>query len=111
MNDININKIIINTLKYLNIPTKYRSYSGKEDTYITFFEINNFDDNYSDDRNETNVHSLQIDLWTKSDPTDLKNKIRKALKEAFYDVTYTDLYETDTKVYHIAFRCYFYEEE
>ena len=50
-------------------------------------------------------------VWTKTDPTELKNKIRKALKEAFYDVTINDLFETDTKVYHIAFRCYFYEKE
>ena len=74
-------------------------------------EMNNFNEDYSDDKNETNVHSLQIDLWTKTDPTELKNKIRKALKEAFYDVTINDFYESDTETYHIAFRCYFYEKE
>lgn len=108
---INVNKLIIDTLKEFNIPIRYRLYSGSETTYITFFEMNNFNEDYSDDKNETNVHSLQIDLWTKTDPTELKNKIRKALKEVFYDVTINDLFETDTKVYHIAFRCYLYEEE
>ena len=73
--------------------------------------MNNLDDDYSDDTNETNVHSLQIDLWTKTDPTEIKRKIRKALKSVFDDVTYTDLYEDDTKTFHICFRCYFYEEE
>lgn len=108
---ININKLIIDTLKSLNIPIRYRIYSGDETTYITFFEMNNFDEDYSDDENETNVHSLQIDLWTKTDSTELKNKIRKALKNKFYDVTSNDLYEKDTQTHHIAFRCYFYDEE
>lgn len=108
---INVNKLIIDTLKEFNIPIRYRLYSGSETTYITFFEMNNFNEDYSDDKNETNVHSLQIDLWTKTDPTELKNKIRKALKEAFYDVTINDFYESDTETYHIAFRCYFYEKE
>ena len=108
---MNINKLITDTLKSLNIPIRYRLYSGDATTYITFFEMNNFNENYSDDKNETNVHSLQIDLWTKSDPTNLKKEIRTALKNVFYNVTFNDLYESDTKVYHIAFRCYFYEEE
>lgn len=108
---INVNKLIIDTLKEFNIPIRYRLYSGSETTYITFFEMNNFDEDYSDDKNETNVHSLQIDLWSKTDPTSLKNRIKKALKTVFYNVTFNDFYESDTETYHIAFRCYFYEKE
>ena len=55
---INVNKLIIDTLKEFNIPIRYRLYSGSETTYITFFEMNNFNEDYSDDKNETNVHSL-----------------------------------------------------
>lgn len=108
---MNINKLIIDTLNKINIPIRYIAYSGSEPTYITFFELNNTNEDYSEDVNETEVHSLQIDLWSKSDVTKLKNDIKKALEEVFYDVTYQDLYESDTKVFHIAFRCYFYEEK
>lgn len=108
---MNINKLIIDTLSPLSLDTRYRKYSGSNDTYITFFEINNIDDDYSDNENEVEVHSLQIDLFSKSDPTDLKVRIKQALKGTFKDVTYQDLYEDDTKTFHIAFRCYFYEEK
>ena len=105
---MNINKLIRDTLSPLNIPVIYMKYSGDKDTYITFFTISNTDDDFSEDEEETEVFSLQIDLWTKSDPTELKKQIKKALKEKFYDVTFSDLYEADTKIHHIAFRCEYY---
>lgn len=108
---MNINKLIIDTLKPLGLDVRYRNYSGSNPTYITFFEINNIDEDYSDNENETEVHSLQIDLWSKNDVTQLKKDIKQALKSKFEDVTYQDLYEPDTKMFHIAFRCYFYEEK
>ncbi|WP_368244096.1 hypothetical protein [Clostridium tertium] len=108
---MNINKLVIDTLKPLGIDVRYRKYSGSNTTYITFFEMNNSNDDYSEDIAETEVHSLQIDLFTNSDPTQLKKDIKEALKGIFDDVTYQDFYEEDTKLYHIAFRCYFYEEK
>lgn len=108
---MNINKLIIDTLKPICLDVRYRTYSGSSPTYITFFEINNMDDNYSDNENETEIHSLQIDLWSRNDVTQLKKDIKQALKGNFEDVTYQDLYEPDTKTFHIAFRCYFYEEK
>ena len=107
---MNINKLIINTLKQFNIPVRENKYSGPDLTYITFFEMNNYDEDYSEDINETEVHSLQIDLWSDRDVTQLKKDIKKALKAVFDEVTFTSLYEGDTKTHHIAFRCYFYEE-
>lgn len=106
----NINKLIIDTLRPLGLDVRYRRYSGSNTTYITFFEINNSDDDYSENENETEVYSIQVDLWSKDDVTKLKKEVKKILKNKFYDVTYADLYEADTGTYHIAFRCYFYEE-
>lgn len=107
---ININKLIIDTLKSFNIQIRENKYSGPDSTYITFFEINNYDEDYSEDVNETEVHSLQIDLWSDRDVTQLKKEIKMALKAVFDDVTFTSLYEDDTKTHHISFRCYYYEE-
>ncbi len=108
---MNINQLVEETLRNISLDISYRKYSGSNDTYITFFEVNNYDEDYSDGTNETEVHSLQIDLFTKSDPTQLKKDIKQALKRNFEDVTYQDLYEVDTKTYHFTFRCYFYEEK
>lgn len=107
---MNINQLIIDTLKPFSVPIRENKYSGSETTYITFFEMNNYDEDYSEDINETEVHSLQIDLWSDRDVTQLKKEIKKALKAIFDDVTFTSLYEYDTKKHHIAFRCYYYEE-
>lgn len=106
---MNINKLIIDTLAPLNLPVLYRTYSGDEDTYITFFEINNYDEDYSDDYEETEVFSLQIDLWTKKDPTQIKKEIKKALKKVFYDVRYQDI-TTSKNQFHYCFRCYYYKD-
>jgi hypothetical protein len=106
---MNINKLILDTLNPLGYPVRYRVYSGSNPTYITFFEMNNFSDDYSEDAEGTEVHSLQIDLWSTQDVTQIKKDIQQALKAVFYGVTYQDLYENETKINHIAFRCYFYE--
>ena len=106
---MNINKLVKDTLKPFGFPCKYEEYKGKETSYITFFEMNNIDDEFSDDSEECEVHSLQIDFFTKSDPNNIKKEIKKALKTNFSEVTFQDLYESDTKYYHICFRCYYYE--
>lgn len=108
---MNINELVIDTLRPIGLDVRYRVYSGSNSTYITFFEMNNIDDDYSDEENETEVHSIQIDLWSSKDTTELKKKIKQTLKSNFVDVTYKDLYEPDTKIFHIAFRCYFYENK
>lgn len=106
---ININKIVTDTLSHLNIPIRYRSYSGSKRQYITFFEVNNSEEDYSDDMSETEVFSLQVDLWSKDDPTQLKRLIKKALKSKFYYVNYQDV--SVPNLFHIAFRCYYYNYE
>ena len=71
---MNINKLIIDTLRPLGLDVRYRVYSGSNPTYVTFFEIQNYNEDYSEDKNETEVCSLQIDLWSKADVTQLKKR-------------------------------------
>ena len=106
---MNINKLIKDTLTPLGYPVSYRKYSGQLDPYITFFEMNTLNDDYSDDIAETEGHSLQIDLFSKKDITEVKETIKLALKAVFDDVIAQDLYEETTLTYHIAFRCYYFE--
>lgn len=107
---MNVNKLIINSLNKFNLPTTYIKYSGSQPSYLTFFLVNNYDDDYSDNNGEIDVYSIQIDLWSKEDTTTLKEEIKKELKKTFRDVTFQDLYEDETSTYHTAFRCYYYEE-
>jgi hypothetical protein len=106
---VNVYEIIENSLKQFGYPVMYRNYEGKARTYVTYFEMNNFDDDYSDNEAETEVHSLQIDLFSKDDINQIKNNIKNALKVYFNGVTMVDLTEANNCISHICFRCYFYE--
>lgn len=106
---MNVNKLLIDTLNFLNVPVKQGRYSGSSYPYITFFEVYASDTDFSDNKNETLEHRLQIDLFSKEDTTEYKKKIRKALKSNFYNVTSEDLFDGD--INHVIFECYFYEDE
>lgn len=106
---MNISKLIIDSLNFLNIPVRQGKYSGNNPSYITFFEVYAGDTDFSDNNNETLEHRFQIDLYTTEDITKLKKQIRKALKNNFYNVTSKDFYEEDIK--HVIFECYFYEDD
>ena len=41
---MNINQLVEETLRNTGLEINYRKYSGSNDTYITFFEINNYDE-------------------------------------------------------------------
>lgn len=109
--EIDINKLIEDTLSTINIPCKHQRYTGKESTYVTYFVVNKENSDYSDDKEEMNSYLLQIDFWSKEELGILINKAERLLKKSFEDVKYRDLYEDDTKKFHIAFSCYFYEEK
>lgn len=106
-----IEDLIKKSLSKYKCPIQYRRYSGKENTYITYFEMNNFDDDFSEDKAETEVHSLQIDLFSKEEIKSLKKDIQKALKTEFDGVTMLDLTEVNSNINHICYRCYFYENK
>lgn len=80
---------------------------------ITYFEINNVDDDYGDDDPLTSRISVQISIWTKdtidtSGATQLMpiaQEVDKAMKGlGFVRTIAFDLYEDDTKVFHKAMR-------
>ena len=106
---MNLSKLVIDTLSYLNISIRQGRYSGSSYPYITFFEVYAGDTDFSDNKNERLEYRLQIDFYCKEDTTKYKKSIRKALKNNFYDVTSKDLFDED--VNHVVFECYFYEEE
>lgn len=106
-----INKLIINTLKPLNIPVCFQKYHGKGETYITFHEYFSGGEEYEDDEESLTSHYIQIDVWSKIDYTNLVNKIKNLLNIAgFKRLNEIDLYEEDTKIYHKGLKFYYLEE-
>ncbi|MGL5084260.1 MAG: hypothetical protein ACRC68_00835 [Clostridium sp.] len=81
------------------------------DTHITFCELNDRQGDVSDDEEESIIHLIQIDIWSKKDEWKLKKEIKKLMAQSdFGYVDGEDLFETDTKIYHKAMRFDYLEE-
>lgn len=102
---MSINKEVISALKDLNIPVSFQTYSGKEETYITFFTYLDKPELYSDDKEAATGFYIQIDIWSKSDYTEIAKEVHQSmLTEGFTKLNFYDLYEEDTKTYHKVMR-------
>ncbi len=108
----NINILILQALKDIGVPVFFQEADeGADYPYITFFEYNNSPTDFSDDKEDTRTHYIQVDIWTRGSYIQLAKNVEKALAEV--DVSYTngrDLYEKDVKVYHKAMRFTYLEE-
>ena len=101
---------IYSTLSSTNYPVEYDTYTGKQKKYITYFEILEKVEFGSDDTDEIIGHHFQVDIFSDEDPTEMKNEVIEALKNAgFSGITCQDLYEPETKTYHKAIDCYIAE--
>ncbi|WP_297988286.1 hypothetical protein [uncultured Anoxybacillus sp.] len=108
---MSLNKMIIDTLKPLGVPVAFQTYEGKEKTYITFFEYNQFSALNADDEEQQTAHFIQVDVWSKGDYTSIVDEVKQRMKEAgFRRTTETELYEPDTKIYHKVLRFSYVEE-
>ncbi|KMY59955.1 hypothetical protein L0P96_08465 [Anoxybacillus flavithermus] len=102
---MSLNKMIIDTLKPLGVPVAFQTYEGKEKTYITFFEYNQFSALNADDEEQQTAHFFQIDIWSKTDYTDLAKQVKERMIAAgFRRTSEVDLFEQETKTYHKAIR-------
>jgi hypothetical protein len=105
---MNLNSTVINALKPLGITVRFQELfkeDGAPDTYITFFEYNQTGSLYADDEEQATAHSIQVDIWSKGNYTELVEQVKAKLNELdFKRTSEIDLYEKDTKIYHKAIR-------
>ena len=65
----------------------------------------------SDDEEESILHTIQVDIWSREDKWQLKKEVKKLMKENdFGYVEGQDFFETDTQIYHKAMRFNYVEE-
>lgn len=103
-----INSLVTAALKPLNIPVSFQKYGGKADTYITFFEYLEQGQLFADNEEKATGYYIQIDVWSKSDYTELVDKVKENMKVAGFSKTYAaDLFECDTKIYHKVIRFFY----
>ncbi|MHB9949485.1 hypothetical protein CF055_10485 [Clostridium botulinum] len=109
---MSINKLIIDALKSLNVPIRFQTYEGKEETYITFFCYNEQGEGFADDTEIVTGFYTQVDIWSKGNIEKLKEDTVKLLKaNGFVKRTIHDgLYEPDTGIFHKVLRFFYYVE-
>ena len=100
-----MNKQIIDALKNLSVPVSFQTYSGSATTYITFSKYLENVESHADNK-ETSISSyIQVNVFSKGDYTTLVNSVLDALKQAEFRRTYvTEMYESDTKIFHKVIR-------
>ncbi|MEH7249165.1 hypothetical protein V7114_20610 [Neobacillus niacini] len=102
---MSMNSLIINTLKPLGVPVKLLKHKGPEPTYISFFEYNQNGALHGDDQELKSGHYFQVDIFSKSDYTDLVQQVKDKLKAIGFTRTFeTEFYEKDTDFYHKVIR-------
>lgn len=103
-----INKLVIDTLKPLNIPVSFQRYNGTATTYITFFEYLQQGESYADNEEKLTGHYIQVDIWSKNDYSSIVDSVKTNMKNAgFRRTTETEIYENDTQIYHKSLRFFY----
>lgn len=95
---------VYNILKDLGVPVKWNI---RPPTFpsITYFFYNEYGQEFGDGEEIGTNYSLQVDIWSKSDYSELVEQVKKALKEnEFYRISTNEFYEDDVKVYHKVLR-------
>jgi hypothetical protein len=106
-----INKLVTEALKPLKVPVSFQKYSGKENTYITFFNYLEQGEQYADNEEKVTGYYIQVDVWGKNDYTELVEKVKDQMRAAgFIRTSAADLFEEDTKIYHKAMRFFIQNE-
>ncbi|MCD8502945.1 MAG: hypothetical protein LRY71_16430 [Bacillaceae bacterium] len=107
-----MNEEIIHALSEVGVPVTFQTYSGKADTYITFFTYLDKVELHADDKEFTTGHYVQIDVWSKGDYTQMVHAVHSRMKKAgFRKINFHDLYEKDIKIYHKVMRYVVEKEE
>lgn len=100
-----MNSEILKALKDIGVPVRFQSYTGKEESYITFFTYLDKPELHSDDKEVITGNYIQIDVWSKKDYTDLVDRVHQNMIDAgFIKLNFYDLYEDELKVYHKVMR-------
>ena len=92
---MNLNKLIMDTLKPLGVPVSSMRYNNTADTYIVFLEYNQASEMNADDVEVITKHFFQVDIFSSGNYLSLVNDVRARMKAAgfgrmFESETYDD---------------------
>jgi len=99
-----MNRLIRTTLEQTGKPVAYQNYTGNEAEYICFFYLPQ-DDFSSDDDESYTTHYVQVDYFTPYNTAQTTNDIKEFMKQAGFKKNFEhEVYEEDTKLFHVILR-------
>lgn len=109
---VNIKKLVKDTLsntEILNLTTDKKVYflhaSNSNPPYIEYEFYDENGEEWAENKEIATNYYIQVDIFSKTDYTDLENKIKEILTNAGFNRSMSaDLYENDTKLFHKAMR-------
>lgn len=102
---MNLNKLIRDTLLPLGVPVAKLRYNQTAPTYIVYTEYNQAPRFNADDQELITKHFYQVDVFSKSDFTDLVNEVRTRLTEVgFKRMFESETYDEDMNMYRSIMR-------
>ena len=102
---MSINQEVLQALRDIGVPVSFQNYTGKADTYITFFTYLDKPEQHADDAELITGHYVQVDVWSRADYTELVGSVyENMLAAGFSKQNFYDLYEEDLEIYHKVMR-------
>lgn len=102
---MNLNKLIVDTLRPLGYPVSKGRYNQKADTYIVFIEYNQNARLTADDEEIVTRHFYQVDVFSKGNFDDLVNDVRNKMIEAgFMRMFESRTYDEDMNMHRAIMR-------
>ena len=104
MDNVNVDKLVTDTLLSVGVPVERSYFSDQANEYITFQLIHRGDTNFTDDEEGAKEYHYGADIFTKFDFIALLDRVETAVKEAgFYDfIVNGETYEESTGFYHVS---------
>lgn len=91
------------------VPITFLNYTGKEDTYLTYYTWYEEPDDFYDDEHHIEIAYGTIDIFAKNNFKGVLKRVKKILKENNF--TWTDngpeTFEQDTGYYHVPVNFYY----
>jgi hypothetical protein len=100
-NDVDVSTLVGSKVFRWTVPGE----SANDYPYIRVAELNNTDNDYADNKPRSSDIPIQVDLWTKDDPSTLQDAIDKVMKSLKFERTgVTPFFEENTGAMRKAMR-------
>lgn len=97
---MNLNKLIMDTLRPLGVPVSFARYNQTADTYIVFVEYNQASRINAEDEELITKHFFQVDVFSNGNYLQLVKDLKKLMKVAGFGRMFeSETYDEDMNMY------------